>query len=124
MACYLLDDGGEDVSEIGGRLGLALCSNPPENDYYLCREDGVWLIRNQSLGRRFKIQIQLKKRWELWGQQQLSFRKDLLAKALGLGKAKRVHVFDGSMGFAEDSLHMLALGAKVTACEIQTVIHF
>ena len=28
------------------------------------------------------------------------------------------------MGFAEDSLHMLALGAKVTACEIHTVIHF
>jgi 16S rRNA (guanine1516-N2)-methyltransferase len=94
----------------------------PLNEYYLeylIAEDCI-VLQKQN-GPESPLFVDFKKNIEEWRRQKLSAKSDLLAKAFGGVKDKKI--MDLTLGLAADSLKLVFFGAHVTAVERQPLVY-
>ena len=52
----------------------------------------------------------------------ISYKKDLLCRAVGFKKQESFKLFDGTLGFGRDACHLLSFGCHVLGCEKNPVM--
>jgi len=105
-------------------LNLPILDQAPKAGYFLTLSGGEWVVKNQALGKNFVVQLDFAVEMERLRRQHLNPKKDLLSRALGYRGQDAYLVVDGTLGMGQDSLHILSLGCRVVAYEINPFIHF
>lgn len=121
MVISVLAQEGRASAELAKSLGIPLALNVPE-DYYLCFENGQLVVRNNQFGKNFVIAPDFKEELDRLKRQRLGPKKDLLCRALGFKGQPDFCVFDATLGFAKDALHLIALGIQVVGCEKNKIV--
>lgn len=105
-------------------LNYPVVTEKPQEGYYLEWSSGQWVVRHSGYGERFQLGLDFHQELSRLKRQGLNPKKDLLSRALGFKKGMESPlVWDGTMGFGKDSLHMLALGFRVTSFERQPLVY-
>ncbi|MCJ8277957.1 MAG: class I SAM-dependent methyltransferase [Bdellovibrionales bacterium] len=106
--------------ELAKELKLDFSDQKPA-EYFLCYEDEALVVKDSRQGDKFSIKVDLLSEWDKLKRQKISFKKDLLSRAVGFKGQETYKVFDGTMGLAKDSLHLWHLGCHIVGNDVDSV---
>lgn len=121
LPVFSLDENQESF-DFATQISQALVKDRPVAGYYLERDQGVWCIKNQEMGRRFEIRFDLEADLTKKMSQHINPKKDLFARAIGVAQRPSPLVFDATVGLGQDALSLIALGCQVIGCEINPIL--
>lgn len=114
--CPVVPTSQDELKHLETDLGGELTSQIPQDDFYLQYDIASRrLTLQKSKSRDHGIHVDFSVDRENYKKQNISAKKDLLARAVGM--APGLKICDLTMGLASDSYKMVFLGATVTACE-------
>lgn len=112
----------EQSVQLAKDCGLPTVLEPPMDYYFIFEEDGL-VVRDGRQGKNFSLKINVDKEVEKIKKQKISYKKDLLCKAVGFKKQEDWTVLDGCFGLGKDALHLYSFGCKILGCEVNPVTY-
>ncbi len=94
----------------------------PDDSYYLVYEQGRLRLKDHRQGQNFFVEVNPEDELDRLKRQKVNYKKDMLSRAVGYKGDPSYVIFDGTMGFAKDDFHFINLGAKVIACDHNSVV--
>lgn len=122
MVVVFVNDESQTAAEtLAHRFSLPTTRTTPDG-YYLCYNEGQLQLKDARQPSTFGIYIDIDGEVARLKKQRINYKKDLLCRAMGYKGQENYVIFDGTLGFGKDALHMVTVGCKIVACERQPVV--